>query len=124
MAKNKTVETKNSVSVFLRAVKDEKKRKDCSAIIQLFTAHTGLDAKMWGPLSSVTEPININMRAGAKEMPHCLRFHPGRRPSYYIFLRILKSGMNYWENAASIKPVRDIFIYRSWKTLIPAYWPK
>ena len=49
MAKNKTVETKNNVSVFLKAVKDEKKRKDCSAIIQLFTDHTGLEAKMWGP---------------------------------------------------------------------------
>ena len=52
MAKNKpnqTVETKKSVAAFLKTVKDEKKRKDCSAIIDLISKHTGLEAKMWGP---------------------------------------------------------------------------
>lgn len=46
--KNKTTETGASVSLFLASVKDEKKRKDCSAIIDLLTKHTGLEAKMWG----------------------------------------------------------------------------
>ena len=48
MAKNKTIETKNSVTVFLRKITDEKKRNDCSAIIGLITKHTGLEPKMWG----------------------------------------------------------------------------
>ena len=48
MAKNKTIETQNSVADYLTAIKDEKKRKDCSAIIDLITEHTGLKPKMWG----------------------------------------------------------------------------
>ena len=48
MAKNKTVETKASVDVFLMTIKDIQRRKDCSAIIDLITEHTGLEPKMWG----------------------------------------------------------------------------
>ncbi len=49
MAKqNKTTETKASVAGFLKTIKDEKKRKDCSAIIDLVAKHTGLEPKMWG----------------------------------------------------------------------------
>ncbi|MDP4262314.1 MAG: DUF1801 domain-containing protein [Bacteroidota bacterium] len=48
MAKNKTTETQNSVARFLKTIKDEKRRKDCSAIIDLVTEHTGLEPKMWG----------------------------------------------------------------------------
>lgn len=48
MAKNKTIETKASVAGFLKTIKDEKRRKDCAAIIDLITKHTGLEPKMWG----------------------------------------------------------------------------
>jgi hypothetical protein len=48
MAKNKTIETQNSVADFLMAIKDEKRRKDCSAIIDLIAEQTGLEPKMWG----------------------------------------------------------------------------
>jgi len=48
MAKNKTIETQNSVAGFLMTITDVKKRKDCSAIIDLITQHTGLEPKMWG----------------------------------------------------------------------------
>jgi hypothetical protein len=48
MAKNKTMETQNSVSGFLTKITDEKKRKDCSTIIDKITEHTGLEPKMWG----------------------------------------------------------------------------
>ncbi len=48
MAKNKTIETQNSVADFLTTITDEKKRKDCSTIIDLITEHTGLEPKMWG----------------------------------------------------------------------------
>ncbi len=48
MAKNKTVETKNSVVGFVKKISDEKKRKDFSTIIDLITKHTKLEPKMWG----------------------------------------------------------------------------
>src|SRR5437867_13213938 len=48
MAKNKTVETKNSVAGFLAKITDEKKRKDFLTIIDMITKHTGLEPKMWG----------------------------------------------------------------------------
>ena len=48
-AKNKTVETNNSVAEYIKAIPDEKRRNDCSAIIDLMTKHTGFEPKMWGP---------------------------------------------------------------------------
>jgi hypothetical protein len=49
MAKaNKTVETKASVAGFLKTIKDEKKRKDCSVIIDIISKATGFEPKMWG----------------------------------------------------------------------------
>jgi hypothetical protein len=48
MAKNKTVETKKNVGDFLKTIKVDKKREDCSALIQLIAKHTGLKPKMWG----------------------------------------------------------------------------
>jgi len=48
MAQNKTVETKASVADFLKTIKDDKKRKDCAAILDLITKNTGLVPKMWG----------------------------------------------------------------------------
>ena len=49
MTKNKTTETKKSVTGFLAKIKDEQKRNDCSALIDVITQHTGLEPKMWGP---------------------------------------------------------------------------
>ncbi len=48
-AKNKTVETKKSVPGFLATIKNEQRRKDCTAIIELVTKQTGFEPKMWGP---------------------------------------------------------------------------
>jgi hypothetical protein len=45
---NKTVETESSVDDFLATIANEKKRNDCSAIIELITKHTKLEPKMWG----------------------------------------------------------------------------
>lgn len=49
MAKNKTTETLDSVSEFIRAIKDEGKRNDSFALIEIIRNHTGLEPKMWGP---------------------------------------------------------------------------
>ena len=48
MAQNKTVETQSSVADYLSAIKDDKRRKDCKAIIELIAEHTSLEPKMWG----------------------------------------------------------------------------
>jgi hypothetical protein len=48
MAKNKTIETNDSVVGFLKKIKEEQKRKDFSAIIDLISKNTGLEPKMWG----------------------------------------------------------------------------
>ena len=48
MAKNKTIETRASVAKFLATIKDQKRRKDFSAVIDLMAKQTGLEPKMWG----------------------------------------------------------------------------
>ena len=47
-AKNKTVETKSSVAVYVKKIANEQKRKDVAAIIDLISKHTKLEPKMWG----------------------------------------------------------------------------
>ena len=48
MAQNKTVENQNSVAEFLKTIDEEKKRNDCSSIIEVISKHTSLEPKMWG----------------------------------------------------------------------------
>jgi hypothetical protein len=48
MAKNKTIETGESIAGFLKTITDAQKRADVSVIIELVTKHTGLQPKMWG----------------------------------------------------------------------------
>jgi len=47
-AKNKTIETGNSVAAYIDAIIDDKRRKDCSDIVELFKKQTRLEPKMWG----------------------------------------------------------------------------
>ncbi len=48
MATNKTTQTDNSVTAYINAIKDEKKRSDCVEIIKLISKQTALEPKMWG----------------------------------------------------------------------------
>lgn len=48
MANLKTKQTEDSVTAFLNKVEDEKKRKDCFAVIEMMQKATGLPPKMWG----------------------------------------------------------------------------
>ncbi|MFL5740972.1 MAG: DUF1801 domain-containing protein [Flavisolibacter sp.] len=47
MAKNKTVETTESVDAFLKTI-DAKRRAECTSVIQLIKKSTGLEPRMWG----------------------------------------------------------------------------
>lgn len=49
MATNKTVETGKSVTAFIKAVKDETKRRDSFELVSIMAKITKLEAKMWGP---------------------------------------------------------------------------
>lgn len=49
MAKNKTTETENSVTDYLSAIADDKRRNDATEIVNIMTQETGLPPKMWGP---------------------------------------------------------------------------
>ena len=49
MAKNKTTETKKSVTGFINAVTNETKRKDSLRLIELMKSVTGFEPRMWGP---------------------------------------------------------------------------
>jgi len=48
MAKNKTTETENSVTDYLSAIPNEKRRSDCSEIVNIMQKATGFEPKMWG----------------------------------------------------------------------------
>ena len=48
-AKLKTTETKASVTAFVNAVPDERKRKDAKKLLKMFKDITGEKPKMWGP---------------------------------------------------------------------------
>lgn len=48
MAKNKTIETKESVRDFIAKITDVQKRNDFSSLTDLIKKQTGLEPKMWG----------------------------------------------------------------------------
>jgi hypothetical protein len=48
MAKNKTIETENSVTDFLATISDAKRREDCMSIIDLLSKISDFEPKMWG----------------------------------------------------------------------------
>lgn len=49
MAKNKTTENEGSVSDYLNAIADAKRRSDSTEIVNIMAQETGLPPKMWGP---------------------------------------------------------------------------
>ena len=49
MAKNKTNETESSVKEFVNNVENEIRRDDSFKLIEMITALSGLEPKMWGP---------------------------------------------------------------------------
>jgi hypothetical protein len=48
MARNKTIETENSIADFLASIDDIKRREDCISLIDLFKKLSGFEPKMWG----------------------------------------------------------------------------
>ena len=48
MAELKTKQTDESVTAFLNAIPDEKKRRDCFTVLNLMKEITGAEPRMWG----------------------------------------------------------------------------
>lgn len=44
----KTIQTEESVADYLNSIVNDKKRKDCNAVIDIINKETGLEPKMWG----------------------------------------------------------------------------
>jgi Domain of unknown function (DU1801) len=49
MAAMKTVQTDANVNTYLDNIEDEKRRQDCRVLIELMSAATNQEPKMWGP---------------------------------------------------------------------------
>src|SRR5689334_11149668 len=47
--KQKTTETTQSVSIFVKAIEDKQRQNDCFGIIEIIQKHSGFEPKMWGP---------------------------------------------------------------------------
>ena len=48
MPENKTQPTEQSVTAFLAAIPDEQRRQDCQALVDLMSAATGAEPRLWG----------------------------------------------------------------------------
>ncbi len=48
VAERKTQETEASVDEFIESISDEIKRRDCKQLVEVFSAATGQEPKMWG----------------------------------------------------------------------------
>lgn len=48
-AKQKTIETTQSVSSFVKNIEDKQRQKDCFGIIEIMQKQSGFEPKMWGP---------------------------------------------------------------------------
>lgn len=48
-ATQKTTETTQSISSFVKTIEDKQRQKDCNGIIALMKEATGFEPKMWGP---------------------------------------------------------------------------
>jgi hypothetical protein len=85
MAKNKTTETKVSVTEFINAVPDETKRKDSFRIVEIMKGVTGFDAKMWGPSIIGFGTYHYKYESGREGDMPLVAFSP-RKPAIVLYL--------------------------------------
>ena len=91
-AQNKTVETNDSADDFLKNVKEEQKRKDCLAIVDLLSKHTKMKAKMWGPAIVGFGSYHYKYESGREGDAPLVAFSP-RASSITIYLSGIKEEL-------------------------------
>ncbi len=120
MAKNKTTENQNSVAEYLNTIKDEKKRKDCAAIIDLITKHTALEPKMWGTAIVGFGAYHYKYESG-REGDAPLVGLAARANAITLYLSNAKEKRSCLKNWANIKWEEVAFIFNTWKILTPVF---
>ena len=103
MAKeNKTVETKNSVSAFLKKTKDVQKQKDCQSLCDLISKHTKLEAKMWGNAIVGFGSYHYKYESGREGDAPLVAFSP-RASSIVLYLHGAKGETELLKNLGKHK---------------------
>lgn len=87
MAKNKTVQTEDSVLEFINAVPDETKRKDSLELLELMKKETGLEPKMWGPTIIGFGRYHYKYASGHEGDAPLIGFSP-RKPAISLYLSL------------------------------------
>jgi hypothetical protein len=98
MAKNKTIETENSVTDFLATISNAKRREDCMLIIDLLSKVSEFEPKMWGASIVGFGIYNYKYESGIQEMHHLQDWHQGKTLLRCIWLRLLTREKSYFHN--------------------------
>jgi hypothetical protein len=85
MAENKTKATTASVDGYIAAIKDESRRKDCSALAKLMAKATKEKPKMWGPSIVGFGSYHYKYESG-REGDMCLAGFSNRKGDISVYL--------------------------------------
>ena len=93
MAKNKTTETKVKVSEFIESfVENDQKKADSYKLIDLMTAWSGFEPKMWGPTIIGFGSYHYKYASGHEGDAPMLGFSPRKAQfSLYVYSKTKKS---------------------------------
>lgn len=84
MAKNKTTENQNSVSDFINALPDQR-RKDALGIIEIMKEQSGFEPKMWGPAIVGFGSYHYKYESGREGDAPLVGFSP-RKTEFALYL--------------------------------------
>jgi hypothetical protein len=98
MAKNKTIETENSVADFLSTISDINRREDCKTIIDLLSKVSEFEPKSGEPVLLVLAFIITNTKEGTQEMHHLQDWHQGKTLLRCTWLQISMREKSYFIN--------------------------
>jgi len=85
MAQNKTVETKSSVSAFIKKLPDAQRQKDALAIIEIMKEQSGFEPKMWGPAIIGFGSYHYKYESGREGDAPLVGFSP-RKTEFALYL--------------------------------------
>jgi len=84
-AKQKTTETKASVTDFVKAIADDQRKKDAQAIIKIMKEQSGFEPKMWGPAIIGFGSYHYKYESGHEGDAPLVGFSP-RKAEFAIYL--------------------------------------
>ncbi|HKC36766.1 MAG TPA: DUF1801 domain-containing protein [Chitinophagaceae bacterium] len=84
-SQNKTVETKSSVSAFIKKLADAQRQKDAFAIIEIMKEKSGFEPKMWGPAIIGFGSYHYKYESGREGDAPLVGFSP-RKTEFALYL--------------------------------------